>query len=220
MSEGSSFIHSSIQSVSRSIQSRLSSKTSHGDLIVNEDPIQVARDLVLRFVTENLRAKSGSSTTTSVNTGSSSSNPSRIEATASRVASVDDYVANSTGDLLMMSFWSLIKLKHSELKLLQDQENSTKSLSTKINVMELSRDLPSYFFARDDRVTSHFIERVEGIQHLMDLTFGDDQSNLIKKSRMNSVWKKSEMISRKLGSGTRRLNSTERLKVLEGVILS
>lgn len=220
MSEGTTFIHQSIQVVSRSLQARLTSRSNRGaTLLANEDPIKVATDLVLRFVTESLKARSGTA-----QTGTSSiSGSSRVETTASRVASVDDYVSNSIGDLLMMSLWNLVKFKQSEIfSLGEEQERNLISLSARINLAELSRNLPTYFFARDDRVSSHFVERIEGIRSLLASHEPEEGRaiGIVKKGRNNGVWRKAEGIVGKLEEGSRKLSSGERLQVLERLIMN
>ncbi|OSC99129.1 hypothetical protein PYCCODRAFT_1470405 [Trametes coccinea BRFM310] len=56
---------------------------------------------------------------------------------ADLIASLEDYIANATADLLMMAAWSLV-----------------------LQVVK-GEPLPTYYFARDDRVYRAFVERLE-----------------------------------------------------------
>ncbi|KAJ6509900.1 hypothetical protein C8R47DRAFT_964303 [Mycena vitilis] len=56
---------------------------------------------------------------------------------ADLIATLADYIANATADLLMLGAWSLVS-----------------------EILELDR-IPTYYFARDDRVFKAFVERLE-----------------------------------------------------------
>jgi hypothetical protein len=60
---------------------------------------------------------------------------------AALIASLEDYVANATADLLILGTWSQV------LEFVQ------------------TKQIPSYYFARDDRVYKAFVERVEEHKH-------------------------------------------------------
>jgi len=66
---------------------------------------------------------------------------------AELIASLEDYVANATADLLMMAVWSLT--------------------STKLQSDQITADpIPPWYFARDDRVYKAFQERLGTYQVL------------------------------------------------------
>ncbi|KAI0649984.1 hypothetical protein C8Q79DRAFT_902510 [Trametes meyenii] len=64
------------------------------------------------------------------------------------IASLEDYIANATADLVMMGAWSLV------LQLVQGEP------------------LPSYYFARDDRVYRAFVERLDRHKDAIQLKVG------------------------------------------------
>ncbi|TFK28817.1 hypothetical protein FA15DRAFT_664883 [Coprinopsis marcescibilis] len=57
---------------------------------------------------------------------------------ASIIATVEDYIANATADLLMMGAWSIV-----------------------LQSVPAADGLPTYYFARDDRVYKAFVERLD-----------------------------------------------------------
>ena len=101
-----------------------------------------------------------------------------------RVAAVRDYVDNATGDLILMAVWDLIKLP-----------------TGKAHESSLTEPLPLYFFARDERVTSHFIERVEALRDT--------------PTRHTGVAKIARQLASNLQEGTRRKTSRERLEIIK-----
>ncbi|KAI0676826.1 hypothetical protein C8Q78DRAFT_1086682 [Trametes maxima] len=64
------------------------------------------------------------------------------------IASLEDYIANATADLLMMGAWSLV------LQVIQGEP------------------LPNYYFARDDRVYRAFVERLDKHKDAIQLKVG------------------------------------------------
>ncbi|KAI0771473.1 hypothetical protein BD413DRAFT_475639 [Trametes elegans] len=64
------------------------------------------------------------------------------------IASLEDYIANATADLLMMAAWSLV------LQVVQGEP------------------LPAYYFARDDRVYRAFVERLDRHKDAIQLKVG------------------------------------------------
>ncbi|KAI0321814.1 hypothetical protein OF83DRAFT_158973 [Amylostereum chailletii] len=76
------------------------------------EPVQTAQSAVRRFATKELGK-------------------------AQAIAALEDYVANATGDLLMMAAWSMV-----------------------LDILN-AEPIPSWYFARDDRVFKSFAERVD-----------------------------------------------------------
>ncbi|EIN10712.1 hypothetical protein PUNSTDRAFT_65559, partial [Punctularia strigosozonata HHB-11173 SS5] len=63
------------------------------------------------------------------------------------IAALEDYVANATADLLMMAAWSAA-----------------------IDHLKDADPIPTYYFARDDRVYKAFVERLDSHQHEINRT--------------------------------------------------
>ncbi|GAK62219.1 uncharacterized protein PAN0_001c0417 [Moesziomyces antarcticus] len=173
MSEGSPFLHSAIEDVAHCLSAR-SSAAALAD--GGADPVARARSQVMQFVTDSLRHKTD------------------------KVAAVKDYVANAQSDLLLMSLWSLVKLKGSQM------EAAQKSVGSENELVDLGNPLPMYFFARDDRVASHFVARVTSLQHVT----GDVAPTSLVKVAIR--------VAEALTQGARRKSSHERLQIIDAAL--
>ncbi|KAN0065592.1 hypothetical protein ACQY0O_000710 [Thecaphora frezii] len=127
---------------------------------------------------------------------------------ANRVAAVQDYVANATLDLVLMAVWDLVKLSSSEIP---DQEAEGDPHPHP----DLAVQIPLYYFARDDRVTRCFEERVGRLNIFLD---GKEQQEAKRGKRNPTVWKIARNVVHALDQGSRRKASDERLKVVAGVL--
>lgn len=127
-----------------------------------------------------------------------------------RIAAVEDYIANAVGDCVLMALWDAIRLRQSEKSSLTAGEQEGL-------LPDISQPLPVYFFARDDRVTSHFLERVSGLHLGLELL--GSQANAPKGVRNQRMWKRAQEVADALSGSVRRLNSAERLEVLRSVIM-
>lgn len=107
---------------------------------------------------------------------------------SSRVASVQDLINNAIGDLLLMALWDCVRPR----KASEDDEDT--------------QALPAYFFARDDRVTTVYRQRIEALERRGAAPTG-------------SEWRKALQVKERLeGTGARRLESGERLEVVRAVL--
>lgn len=113
MSEGMEWLRHTVHNVEYELEAWAGHELPPDGVI--PDPLRVAQDAIASFLTLHLRL--------------------RRETERVVVASVDDYVANATGDLILLALWS--KIPHEE-------------------------DLPLHAFARDDRCTELFCEMVVG----------------------------------------------------------
>ncbi len=173
MSEGSPFLHSAIEDVAHCLAARYSAAALADG---GADPVARARSQVMQFVTDSLRHKTD------------------------KVAAVKDYVANAQSDLLLMSLWSLVKLRGSQM------EAAQKSVGSENELVDLGNPLPMYFFARDDRVASHFVARVTSLQHVT----GD--------AAPTSLVKVAIRVAEALTQGARRKSSHERLQIIDAAL--
>lgn len=106
------------------------------------------------------------------------------------VAAVDDFVANATSDLVLMGLWSLLA------RLSKDSESVPESLRT---------PLPAYGFARDERITAMFEERVEALRQVAPSA----------NQRLAKLWKAAQHICDALEQHVRRRSAAERFELLE-----
>lgn len=111
-----------------------------------------------------------------------------------KIAAVKDYISNAQGDLLLMALWNSVRLPKSSL---------AEIASTSSDTEDLANPLPLYSFARDDRVTGQFVERMGKIQHY-------DQTN----RQHTALLKLAARVAEALQHGTRRRNSNERLDII------
>lgn len=147
------------------------------------DPVARSRSQVMQFVTDSLRHKSD------------------------KVAAVKDYIANAQSDLLLMSLWTLVKLSRSQLEAVRQ----TLQTSGDDELADLANPLPMYFFARDDRVASHFVARMGKLEHAIGGLKG-------VKGPPAGLVKLGAKVAEALQEGARRKTSHERLELIEGVL--
>ncbi|SPO21035.1 uncharacterized protein UTRI_00512 [Ustilago trichophora] len=147
------------------------------------DPVARSRSQVMQFVTDSLRHKSD------------------------KVAAVKDYIANAQSDLLLMSLWTLVKLSRSQLEVVRQtlQTNGDDELA------DLANPLPMYFFARDDRVASHFVARMAKLEHAIGGLKG-------VKGPPAGLVKLGVKVAEVLQEGARRKTSHERLELIQDVL--
>ena len=127
-----------------------------------------------------------------------------------RIAAVEDYVDNAVGDLVLFALWNAIKLSSSEHAVLSESEKE------RINP-DLTRSLPSYFFARDDRVSSHFSEWCHGLAQALELVHA--HADAPKPARHAKMWRRSREIVEALSMPVHRMTSGERLSILRAKIM-
>ncbi|CAO1625162.1 unnamed protein product [Sympodiomycopsis kandeliae] len=109
------------------------------------------------------------------------------------VAGIQDLIDNATGDLILMAFWSILRQPASD-------------------DLELKEQLPPYAFARDDRITTIYIQRVNLLQSM-----GTSASTA---ANMAQVWRKATAVKdslQGLETGIRRMNAKERLQRIQVV---
>ncbi|SPO20116.1 uncharacterized protein UTRI_00512_B [Ustilago trichophora] len=147
------------------------------------DPVARSRSQVMQFVTDSLRHKSD------------------------KVAAVKDYIANAQSDLLLMSIWTLVKLSRSQLEAVRQ----TLQTSSDEELADLANPLPMYFFARDDRVASHFVARMGKLERAIGGLKG-------VKGPPAGLVKLGTKVAEALQEGARRKTSHERLELIESVL--
>ncbi|KAK0548072.1 hypothetical protein OC845_003767 [Tilletia horrida] len=133
MSEGLGWVADSTESVQRALENHIRGVSS-GEGQVSSNPITVANDCVMQFITVNLRSK------------------------RDRVSSVNDYVSNAVGDLILAAFWQMVLLRPSEVA-----PEAKESMSP-----DLFSPIPGYIFARDDRVATQYRERIRELRRVLD----------------------------------------------------
>lgn len=188
ISGGAAFIDDSVSSLRNSIHSLYgtSSSRSGSSTIISSthSPTNESRTYVLQFVNEGLKKRE-------------------------RVAAVHDLVENATGDLVLMALWDVVRITSQEVATLS---SSSSSASVDPSLLEdLSFPLPSYFLARDDRITGAFLERLNSLVRLLD------SPNCMVKRR-GTEWTRTRGVAEALEGGSgrvRRLESAERVSVIE-----
>lgn len=110
MAEGTAWLSRSVKNVALEVEARAFQTLQEGGVV--PQPIQTAQNTVSLFLTSHMRM--------------------RRQTEQVVVAAVDDYVANATGDLVLLALWS--------------------------RLAPTPEDVPLYAFARDDRCTSLFLE--------------------------------------------------------------
>lgn len=180
MSEGSPFLHSAIEDVGHCLAQRYSAA---GTLDGGADPVARSRSQVMQFVTDSLRHKSD------------------------KVAAVKDYIANAQSDLLLMSLWSLVKLTKSQFEAVQQGLGGSGKCGDEAELKDLCNPLPSFFFARDDRVSSNFVARVGRLEHAIGGMSGvrGPPAGLVKLATR---------VANALQESARRKSSHERLEII------
>lgn len=178
MSEGSPFLNSAIEDVAHCLTLRYSAA---GALDGGADPVARSRSQVMQFVTVSLRHKS------------------------EKVAAVKDYISNAQSDLLLMALWSLIKLTRSQFEAVQQSLRGSKVDEAELR--DLANPLPSFFFARDERVASNFVARVGKLGYTVDGLSG-------VKGPSAGLVKLATRVAEALQEGARRKGSHERLELI------
>jgi len=112
MAEGTAWLSKSVKNVAYEVEAWAARKLQEGGVV--PQPIQTAHDAISLFLTSHLRM--------------------RRQKERVVVAAVDDYVANATGDLVLLALWTRLAPVPSEV--------------------------PLYAFARDDRCSTMFLEFV------------------------------------------------------------
>ncbi|KDN52667.1 hypothetical protein K437DRAFT_220099 [Tilletiaria anomala UBC 951] len=127
-----------------------------------------------------------------------------------RIAALEDFISNSVGDLILMSLWDAIRLQTPESSVLSETEQAAA-------IPDLAEPLPTYFFARDDRVSTSFVERVNGLAQALELVRA--HSNVPKIKRHARMLNRANEVSQAFTESMHRLTSTERLNILHTVIM-
>ncbi|CAD6891545.1 unnamed protein product [Tilletia controversa] len=133
MSEGVGWVRDSTDSVQRALETHIRG-VGEGQGGTPANPASVATDCVLQFITVNLRAKK------------------------EKASSVNDYISNAVGDLLLCALWQMVLLRPSEVL-----PGANETLNP-----DLVRCIPAYIFARDERVAQQFIDRIHGLCRVID----------------------------------------------------
>ncbi|KAK0541021.1 hypothetical protein OC835_000341 [Tilletia horrida] len=153
MSEGIGWVKDSTESVQRSLESHIRGVSlSEGGVASN--PVTVATDCVMQFITVNLRSK------------------------RDKVVSVNDYVANAVGDLVLSALWQMVLLRPSEVS-----PDVRPSLHP-----DLFTPIPAYVFARDERVAQQFMDRVRELRRALDeARLREDEDEGRRQSRARAL---------------------------------
>ncbi|UZJ52241.1 hypothetical protein CBS101457_001561 [Exobasidium rhododendri] len=205
MSTGQTFIRETIDSVHQALLTHFSGSqiSSTGTIMSSIDPFQVASQAITSFFTESLRTKSQS------------------KDVSQRIASVDDLIANCIGDFILMAIWQDVKLHRKELARLEKDEQRAQTES-KAEDDELLIELPTWSFARDDRITTIFSEKIWNLQKLLDLieweSKGHCSTSATKSSRHPRIWHCATDIVEQFAAVKKRPSSKDRLAALNKII--
>ncbi|CAO1634453.1 unnamed protein product [Parajaminaea phylloscopi] len=218
MSEGLSFIHSSVDSLRNSVRNST-------DLFAcgAADPMSEAREMILHFVNAGLRKNSkrtstGSGGSSGATASGSLGRGSSVASTSVDVASVQDLIDNAVLDLVLMAVWDLVQFRPRRTNT-TEQGGGASAVDDAVEHDEtvlclITQPLPAYFFARDDRVTTQFCQRVQALQRYYLSTPGLSPPT-------TADWKKARQIEEQLTTSSkapRRLESAERLQVVQEVL--
>ncbi len=191
MSEGDGFVHKSVYAVGHALRARI---VGGGSSIGHDNVITSADPFaVARAAVMQYVGEA-------------------LRSKRDRIAAVGDYVDNACGDLILMALWDAIRLEPAEKAAMTAAEQE--SLHP-----ELLNPLPAYFFARDERVTSHFVERQAELRRALEILNGHDKAKLPKPQRRPAMLKRAQEIAEALGGSIRSLSSSERLERLRSVIM-
>jgi hypothetical protein len=205
MSTGQTFIRETIDSVHQALLTLFSGSqiSDTGKIMSKVDPFQVASQSITSFFTESLRTKAQS------------------RDVSQRVASVDDLISNCIGDFVIMALWQDAQLHRKELARLEKQAQR-EELEKRARDEELLIELPTWSFARDDRITTLFSERVWNLQKALDLieweSKGTRATSATKGSRNSRIWHCAKAVVDHIAMEKKRLNSKERLAALRDII--
>ncbi|KAE8267167.1 hypothetical protein A4X09_0g5182 [Tilletia walkeri] len=153
MSEGIGWVKDSTDSVQRALETHIRGVGTGGEGGVSANPVSVATDCVLQFITVNLRAKKD------------------------KASSVNDYISNAVGDLLLSALWQMVLLRPSEVL-----PGANETLNP-----DLVRSIPAYIFARDERVAQHFIDRIRDLRRAIDEARLQEDENEYKRQRARAL---------------------------------
>lgn len=205
MSTGQSFIRETIDSVHQALVTLFSGSqvSSTGKIMSNTDPFQVALQAITSFFTDSLKTKS------------------QLKDVSQRIASVDDLIDNCVGDFIVMAIWQDIQLYKKELARIENEEKR-KQADTSSENDQLLVELPTWSFARDDRIISLFTERVWNLEKVLDMIQWESKGRIAtsatKSSRNSRIFKYSKEIVENLGTQKKRLSSKDRLAFLHSLI--
>jgi hypothetical protein len=205
MSTGQTFIRETTDAVHQALLTHFSGSqiSSSGKIMSNTDPFQVASQAVTSFFTESLKTKS------------------QLKDVSQRIASVDDLIANCIGDFIVMAVWKDIQLYRKELARLEKEEQRTQ-MEKRAEDDELFNELPTWSFARDDRITTIFQDRVWNLQKVLDMiqweTKGSRGTSATKSPRNTRIWHCAKEIVEHFADERKRPNSKERLALLQSVV--
>ncbi|CEH15643.1 hypothetical protein CBOM_04390 [Ceraceosorus bombacis] len=205
MSEGSTFLHDGSLAVQRALLPH-----TH-DSALSPPALNVARGAVERFVAPHLRTRAGS------NLGKSSSSASSA---VTSIAALEDLIANASLDLVLLALWDLVLLRQSEWDVLSgttaaagaNTSNASPNTSNALSLnaeelQDLSDPLPLFFFARDDRMTSAYLQRSKLLEKaLASLELSRNASS--KRERRALRIARNVVLA--LQDGARRLSAKER----------
>lgn len=170
--KGLSFIHSSVNLLQRSLRSS-AEYFAAGQL---NDSTGEARETILHLVNLDLRKSERPAMAAAVTVSTSSPSGTSSSSGAFDIASVQNLIDNAVLDLILMVLWELVKL---DVPLSADGITSGHNNSSSDDIKAddetialLNQPLPAYFFARDDRVTTQFCQRLRALQHYYDSTAG------------------------------------------------
>lgn len=205
MSTGQTFIRETTDSVHQALITLFSGSqvSSDGTIRSNTDPFQVALQAITSFFTDSLRTKS------------------QQKDVSKRIASVDDLIDNCVGDLIIMAIWQDVQFHRKEIARL-DNEEKRSQVESRADDDQLFVELPTWSFARDDRISTIFMERVSSLQKLLDLIQWESKGRLTtsatKSSRNNRIWNCAQEIVEVFSMQQKRLTSKERLSLLRSLI--
>lgn len=205
MSTGQTFIRETTDSVHQALLTHFSGSqiSSTGKIMSNTGPFQVANESITSFFTESLKTKS------------------QLKDVSKRIASVDDLIANCVGDFILMAIWQDVKLHKKELAKLEKQDQRIQ-MQNRAEDEELLIELPTWSFARDDRITTIFSERCWNLQKLIDIieweSKGHRSTSATRSLRNHRIWHSAIAIIDHFANEKKRLSSKERLVVLQSII--
>lgn len=205
MSTGQSFIRETTDSVHQALVTLYTGSqiSSTGKIMSNTDPFQVALQAITSFFTDSLKTKS------------------QLKDVSQRIASVDDLIDNCVGDFIVMAIWQDVQLHKKELARIEDEEKRNQAESSSEND-QLLVELPTWSFARDDRIITIFTERIWNLEKMLDLIQWESKGRMAtsatKSPRNIRLFTCSKEIVESLGTQKKRLSSKDRLAFLRSLI--
>jgi hypothetical protein len=205
MSTGQTFIRETIDSVHQALITLFSGSqvSSDGTIRSNIDPFQVALQAITSYFTESLKTKS------------------QLKDVSQRIASVDDLIDNCVGDFIIMALWQDVRFHRKEIARI-DSEEKRKDVEARAEEDQLFVELPTWSFARDDRICTIFAERIGSLQKVLDLVQWESKGRLstsaTKGSRNTRIWHCSQEVVEQFSMQQKRLTSKNRLTLLRSLI--